>query len=197
MLIGAIENLLNRGLPDSPRARELVAELAGRRLAIEVRGFTRVLVDSNGDGLSLRSVSADENGAEAHVRGGPLGLAALAGADAEDVIRRGDVVIEGDTELAQKYRELVRLLRPDLEEELSRWLGDLPAHQLGRFARMALDWSRHAADTTVRNVAEYLAHERADLVPRAEADQFLRAVDALREAVDRLEARIARLERGQ
>ena len=42
----------------------------------------------------------------------------------------------------------------------------------------------------MRNVAEYLAHERADLVPRAEADQFTAGVDRIREDVDRLEARI-------
>jgi ubiquinone biosynthesis accessory factor UbiJ len=195
MLTEAIENLLNRGMPRSPRARELAAELAGRRLAIDVRGVGRVLVESRGEMLALRRDRGTTEPADAEVRGGPLALLALAGADAEAAIQRGEVAIEGDTELAQKYRELALLLRPDLEEELARLIGDAPAHQLGRFASLALDWSRRAAETTVRNAAEYLAHERADLVPRAEADQFLRGVDALREAVDRLEARIGELER--
>jgi ubiquinone biosynthesis protein UbiJ len=43
--------------------------------------------------------------------------------------------------------------------------------------------------TGVRNVAEYLAHERGDLVPRAEAEDFYRGVERLREDLDRLEAR--------
>jgi ubiquinone biosynthesis protein UbiJ len=55
---------------------------------------------------------------------------------------------------------------------------------------MALGWSRQAATTTVQNIAEYLGHERQDLVPRLEGEQFLRGVDALREDVDRLDARI-------
>ena len=46
------------------------------------------------------------------------------------------------------------------------------------------------ADTTLRNLAEYWAHERGDLVSRNEAEQFLRGVDALREGVDRLQARL-------
>ena len=54
----------------------------------------------------------------------------------------------------------------------------------------AFSWGRRAAATAVQNVAEYLAHERADLVPRAEADQFTAGVERLREDVDRLEARI-------
>ena len=52
-----------------------------------------------------------------------------------------------------------------------------------------------AATTTVRNVAEYLGHERQDLVPRSEAEQFLQGVDTLREDVDRLAARVDLLTR--
>jgi ubiquinone biosynthesis protein UbiJ len=106
------------------------------------------------------------------------------------VIQRGDVRIEGDAELAQKFRELALLLRPDLEEELSLVLGDVPAHQVGRLARALVGWTQKAATTTLHNVAEYLGHERQDLVPRSEADSFLRGVDSLREDVDRLAARI-------
>ena len=51
-------------------------------------------------------------------------------------------------------------------------------------------FGRRAADTTLRNLAEYLGHERADLVPRHEGEQFLRGVDTLREGVDRLQARL-------
>jgi ubiquinone biosynthesis protein UbiJ len=109
------------------------------------------------------------------------------------VLQRGDVEIRGDAELAQKFRELVLLLRPDLEEELSLVVSDVPAHQIGRFARMALGWTHKAATTTVENIAEYLGHERQHLVPRNEGEQFLRGVDTLRDDVERLEARISLL----
>ena len=132
---------------------------------------------------------------DATITGGPLSLLALSGSAPEAVLQRGDVRIDGDAELAQKFRELALLLRPDLEEELSLVLGDVPAHQLGRFARAALGWTQKAAATTVRNVAEYLGHERRDLVPRSEAEQFLQGVDTLREDVDRLAARIDLLTR--
>jgi len=39
--------------------------------------------------------------------------------------------------VARKYRELARLLVPDPEEELARVVGDVPAHQIGRFAGKA------------------------------------------------------------
>jgi len=197
MLTSTLENVLNRGLPRSPRAQQLCAELAGRRLAVAMAGV-QVLVESTGVSLKLSWVTPEALASappDATVTGGPLGLLALSGSTPEAVLQRGDVQIEGDAELAQKFRELALLLRPDLEEELSLVLGDVPAHQVGRFARGLVDWTQKAATTTVRNVAEYLGHERRDLVPRGEADQFLRGVDSLREDVDRLAARIDLLRR--
>jgi ubiquinone biosynthesis accessory factor UbiJ len=191
MLTATIENMLNRGLPGSPRAQQLCAELTGRSVAVEVREITRLLVESTG--RSLRITRGDA-GADAEIIGGPFGLLALGSDTPEAVLQRGDVEIRGDAELAQKFRELVLLLRPDLEEALSGLTGDVPAHQIGRFARMALGWTRQAASTTVENLAEYLGHERRHLVPRNEGEQFLRGVDQLREDVDRLDARIALLD---
>jgi ubiquinone biosynthesis protein UbiJ len=190
MLTATIENVLNRGLPRSPRAQQLCAELTGRSVAVEIREITRLLLQSTG--VSLR-ISRGDAGADAEIVGGPFGLLALGGERPEAVVQRGDVEIRGDAELAQKFRELILLLRPDPEEELSLVVGDVPAHQIGRFARMARGWTHRAASTTVQNIAEYLGHERQHLVPRNEGEQFLRGVDAVREDVDRLEARIALL----
>jgi ubiquinone biosynthesis protein UbiJ len=192
MLSATLDNLLNRGLPRSPRARQLCAELEGKSVAIEIRDITRLRLTSTGQTLTVRR---DEAPADATLAGGPLSLLALAGESPDAVLQRGEVAIAGDAELAQKFRELARLLRPDLEEELSLLLGDVPAHQLGRLARLGLDWSRKAASTTLTNLAEYLGHERSDLVPRNEGEQFLRGVDAVREGVDRLAARIELLAR--
>ena len=193
MFTSTIENVLNRGLPRSPRARQLCRELQGHRVGVDVSGFTRLVVESTGETLQIaRDASAV---AEAEISGGPLSLLALAGESPEAVLQRGDVQIRGDVELAQKFRELALLLRPDIEEEVSKVLGDVPAHHLGRVARAAFGWTRNAASTSVQNVAEYFAHERQHLVPRAEADQLLKGVDTLRENVDRLQARIELLTR--
>ena len=187
MLNETLANLLNRGLPRSPRARQLCAALAGKSVAIVIRDLARFRVSSNGQTFD---VSRDASPANATIAGGPLSLLALSGESAQAVLQRGDVTLGGDTEVAEAFRELARLLRPDLEEELALVVGDVPAHQLGRLARLTAGFGRRAADTTLRNLAEYLGHERADLVPRQEGEQFLRGVDTLREGVDRLQARL-------
>jgi ubiquinone biosynthesis accessory factor UbiJ len=190
MLTQAIENLLNRNLPRSPRARELAAALAGKRVRVEARGLGWVLIaESLNTSIRLSKDSTDRQPPDADISGSLLNLAALAGSYPEEVIQRGDVTIRGDAEVAQKFRELAMLLKPDVEEELSRLIGDTPAHQALRLVRMATGFGRRAAKTGVRNVAEYLAHERGDLVPRAEAEDFYRGVERLREDLDRIEAR--------
>lgn len=204
MLTQTLENILNRGLPRSPRARQLCRELEGHRVGVDVTGFMRLVIESTGETLRItrdettitEATTDAATGArtEADIVGGPLSLLALASDSPEAVLQRGDVQIRGDVELAQKFRELALLLRPDIEEEISKVVGDAPAHHLGRLARAAFGWTRNAGATTVRNVAEYLAHERQHLVPKAEGDQLLKGVDTLRESVDRLEARIELLQ---
>lgn len=189
MLTEAIENLLNRNLGDSPRARASCAELKGRRLKLVVQDLgISIAIESLGDSLRLSREVHGEFHVE--VEGSPVNLIAMAGPSPERLLKTGAVQVRGEVELLQRYRDLVVLLKPDIEEELSRWLGDSPAHRVASLARSALSFGRRGADTAVRNAAEYFAHETRDLVPRAEAEAFLAEVDRLREDVDRAAARI-------
>jgi len=185
-----IDAFIQRALAASPRARELCAELAGQSVAIDAHGFTRRVVRSDGGALEVLAEDAVQT-PDAVITGGPISLLALAGPAPEAVLQRGDVRIEGDVEIARKFRELFFLLRPDLEEELARLIGDIPARQVGRAARALGGWGRQAARTAALNISEFLSHERRDLVPRAEGEAFFREVDAVREDIDRLEARVA------
>jgi ubiquinone biosynthesis protein UbiJ len=102
--------------------------------------------------------------------------------------------VRGDAEVAAAFRELLSLARPDFEEELSRTIGDLPARRIALFARETLSWTRQVARSFGENIAEYLQEESRDLVSKPELEEFLRGVDELREAGDRLEARLKRIE---
>jgi ubiquinone biosynthesis accessory factor UbiJ len=190
MLTAMLGNLLNRGLPRSFRAREICAGLNGRSLALTIPNVARLRLASTGVTLTA---SFDAEPADATLTGGPLSLLGLLGASALPALQRGQVAISGDAEIAERFRELLELLRPDFEEELSLLTGDVPAHQLARLARASTAWGAQAAGTALANLSEYLAHESADLVSRNEGEQFLRGVDALREGVDRAQARLERL----
>lgn len=193
MLTERIQALCNRQLGASPRATQLAGELAGRHIDINVSHTPwRLRVSFVGGQVQLNRKPGPEP-ADASVSGSPIALMALAGDGAEAAIRRGEVRIEGDAELAARARELGQLLYPDLEDELARLIGDAPASLVGSMARQGLAWLRGSLRTGTHNVADYLAHERRDLVPRAEAAAFYDDVDQLREAADRLQARVAAL----
>lgn len=196
MFTARLQALLNRQVASSPRAAALVSQLAGKRVTVVAR-YTPWRLQLTSDGQQLQLAREANGAADAVIAGTPLSLAALAGNDPQAVIRRGDVRIDGDVEVAGQFRELGALLYPDVEEELSRLIGDVPAHHLGAVARQGFAWLRQTLHTGTHNVAEYLAHESRDLVPRAEAEAFLRGVDSLRESADRLQARVDALDAGR
>ena len=157
---------------------------------MEVTGAGQVVISSTGQGIRIEGGSGAA--ADARISAGPFSLLALAGGLLQTPSATGGI-ISGDAEVAQQFSELLRLLKPDPEEELAQLIGDAPAHHLGRLARAAVEFGDHAARTAARNTAEYLAHERRDLVPKAEGRQLLNGIDALRDDVDRLEARLQHL----
>ena len=191
----AVERLLERAVArarqDSPRAVSLISQLKGRTLTLRLNGSPwNITIESTGQ--KLRPTSTDRP--DAAISGAPLSLLALGGNDPQAVISRGEVQITGDAQIAQQFRELGLLLRPDLEAGLSRVAGRSGAHLLMQGLTALRDWARTSAWTATQNVAEYLAHERRDLVSRMEAEHFLRGVDQAREQLDRVEARLRQLE---
>jgi ubiquinone biosynthesis protein UbiJ len=191
VLLGRLEAILNGNVAQSGKARALVERLDGRSLALAADGTPLKLRMRVSEGR-IRIDDTDDP-ADARLSGTPLALLALAGPQGEERLRAGGVRIEGDAEVAQRFRELLRHSRPDFEEELSRVIGDVAAHQVANAARGFLEWGRSASDSLATSVAEFLQEEGRDVPTRLEVEEYLRAVDTLRNDVDRLEARLQRL----
>jgi len=193
MLLDRLEAALNRNIADSRKAKSLARQLDGKVMSLVAQGTPLAIHFKVSDGRFALS-SRHEGPADATLAGTPLSLLALAGPAAEGSMRGGSVRIEGDAEIAQKFRDLLHQARPDFEEELSRVIGDVAARRVAQTALGVLDWGRKASAAFASNVAEYLQEEGRDVPVRVEIDEFLEAVDELRESTDRLEARLARLE---
>ena len=110
-----------------------------------------------------------------------------------DSLSAGRIEIAGDLAVAQQVQALLADLQIDWEELLSRAIGDVPAHQIGRAARAVFALGRDALAKLERDAAEYLNHESQLLASREQLEQFGRAVFVLADDVDRLEARLQRL----
>jgi len=114
-------------------------------------------------------------------------------AEGEPAWRKANV--EGDTGFASVISKVAANLHWDVEEDLSRVFGDIAAHRMAEAGRSAAAWPKQAATGLAGSVAEYLTEEKHLLVTPLRAAEFVRDVDELRDAVERLDKRIERLQR--
>jgi ubiquinone biosynthesis protein UbiJ len=193
--LAALESLLNRGIAGSAQAAELAERLNATSVQVDVQGVAGVRAGVSGGRLALLAVQPGTAAADATIAGPAFAFLQLARGGIQDGRASATVQVRGDAEIANSYRRLFALARPDLEEEMSRLIGDFPARRLSQAAAKSLAWLRKARRTAADNVAEYLQEESRDLVNRSELEEFLQGVDVLRDTADRVEARLARLER--
>ncbi len=190
--LATAEALLNRYIDASAQAATMARRLQDTSLQVDIDGITRIRASTHHGRLVL--VAGDDSAADATIAGSLPALLQLLKGGASREPGKPAAQIRGDAEIADQYRRLFILARPDPEEELARWIGDFPARRISQFAGRAVEFARHARRTAGENIAEYLQEEGRDLVNRTELEEFLRGVDELRETADRIAARLGRLE---
>jgi ubiquinone biosynthesis protein UbiJ len=195
--LAAVEAVLNRGVQSSQQAETLAHRLNATALRVDIRGMNSITLNVSEGKLVLAASDATVNAApDATIAGSApallkLALGSGAPGPASDSARP---TVHGDAEIASLYQKLIAAARPDVEEELSRLVGDLAARRLSLLAGSAFGWARSLRRTAGENIAEYLQEESRDLVNRTELEEFLHGVDVARETADRIEARLSRLE---
>ncbi len=105
------------------------------------------------------------------------------------------VRIEGDAALATAIAGLARQLRWDVEEDLSRVIGDLAAHRVGETVRSAAAGGRDLMDRAKTTTLQWLIHDDGSLVGRPALESFRDDLRRLRDDVERLAKRVERLDR--
>ncbi|MGD0489989.1 MAG: hypothetical protein ABSC32_00465 [Steroidobacteraceae bacterium] len=196
--LAALESVLNRGIGRSQKAVAVARRLDRASLQVDIEGIAQVRAAVCAGRLAL---SAGGGGADAVISGTPFALlnlfsegAGRTGGGGTPDRSRPAARIAGDAEVAARYRELIALARPDLEEELSRLVGDLPARRLSLAAQGTLRWIKQLGRTAGQNLAEYLQEESRDLASKTEVEEFVQGVDRLRDTAERVEARLAHIE---
>lgn len=194
-IYGLIEIGLNRYLALEPSVLAECARLQGRVLAFELTDWNMAfyLVPDQA-GVSVLDSWPDMP--DVRLAGSLAAFMRLlaSGAERQAVLSAGRIRVEGDAMLADRFTSLLESVELDLEEVLAPVTGDVAAYQLGRLGRSFFGWGRYAVGTLARDVAEYLREESGDLVHKTDVERWMNGVDELAEGVDRLGARVARLE---
>lgn len=182
----------NRLLELDPDVRRDLAELEGHVFCIRLTGpDIEFFIAPTANGLSFPDKHDGE--VSTTLKGSPFALFSLSIANGGNGVPAGHVEIAGDVEAGRRFAEILKRLDPDWEEPLSMMMGDVAAHEFGRFMRGGLSWARDAAGRMAENMARYATEERRDVVSGSEMSGFLGDVERLRDDVERLEARIRQL----
>jgi ubiquinone biosynthesis protein UbiJ len=180
--------VLNHLLVSEPWAREQLVSFPGETVELRAPPFPALRFSIQEDGSLARATSE-----------ATPSLVITLKADAPAALLRGEehfmraVEVSGNAKLADAVMLLVRNLRWDFEEDLSRVVGDVAAHRLSNAARGFAAWQKDAAQRFAEAFADYATEESRLLVRRAELDALAGAAARLRDGVERLEQRIRRL----
>ncbi len=191
----ALETTLNRALALDPDTREALKPLAGRRITLAVEAPPLALeIRVEGDNLRVGPVNASEE-PDLAVRSTLGGLLSqLPFLRRDDAAPVGRVRVSGDAELARRLQTLAGRFDPDWQQPFVAVFGDVVGVQMANAARSALRQARKAAGNLAESAAEFVTEESRDVVGRAELNAFHDDVDAVRDDVERLAARIRRLQ---
>lgn len=190
--LSVLERFTNRVLAMDPYSLGQMAELEGRIIAIHVKQpDTSLFIIPGTKGLTLSA--RHENEPDVMLEGPLAGFLKLLTNKKGLGFSDAGVRINGDIEIAQKFKNIADDIQLDWEEELSKTVGDVAAHQIGRAGRGVFDWLKQTKTTLERNASEYLQEEAQVLAKHDHVERFMHNIDILRDDVDRLEARILNL----
>lgn len=195
IFIHAIESALNTYFSLDPESATRIQKMQGKVVTVELLKiqltFHLIFTDSK---IEFKTGALESVHSDTIIKGTPLRLLQMAlSKQSRQPFFSDDVSIQGNLELGQAAIDLFDHLEIDWEAFLSKWIGDVSAHHLGRLSQRIKAWSEQTRETFTQNVNEYI-HEEVDFFPTREAlNDYFHDVDTLRMDTDRLAAKIGYL----
>ena len=187
--IATVIATINHLLAQEPWARQQLAVHAGKIACIDTGAVAlRLQVDSAG---MLKSAAGEvPANVTIRVKLSDLPLIAQNRERAFSYVK-----IEGDAEFANAISQLSKGLRWEAEHDLEKVLGPIFATRLVAGAKSAVAAARAGHQKLAENVAEYFLDEQPMLIRPTTLHDYSAGVTRVRDDVERLAKRIARLEK--
>jgi ubiquinone biosynthesis accessory factor UbiJ len=201
----AICHGINHVLAGEPWASAELAKHAGKAIALEMP-FGRFAVQINNNGLleAARNVDGSQNPDEEVLSAVRTALVLTISSQALSTLLTSggpirenafkSVTIAGDADLAQLLGRLAGQLRWEYEEDLSKIIGDAPAHFAVAQGKKIASAGKAAGRDFLENTVEYLSEEKKVLLNQRDFAIHKNQLMELRDSVERLDKRIALLQ---
>ena len=192
-LLAGVELGLNRVLQMDSTALPRLARLSGKVIAVDGQSaLLQLFILPSASGLQL--AANWQAPADCQLSASPSSLLQLALAkDKTAILHRPEVSLSGDSAVLLELAAILQDLELDWEYELSRWLGPIASSLLAGHLRSRARWTRASLSSLHLDLADYLSEESRSLVGQREADARFAELDQLKLALERLDARVARL----
>ena len=195
VLVDKITNLINRALMLDEKNFKSLIKLANKKIAFDIVGLNvKIILSITKKGL-VRCKPDDELVDVTIKASVTTFLGIMLSRENSRATSAGAMEISGDVGLAQEFLSILKTLDIDWEELASQWIGDLPAHKLGNMFRTIRKFSKEIRQTIGLDISEYLRYEKEILPEQEEIDEYISAVDVIRNDSERLKQRIIRLQR--
>ena len=201
----AICHGINHVLAGEPWASAELAKHAGKAIALEMP-FGRFAVQITNSGLLEAVRHADSTEISDGEAVPPIRTALVLTISSQALstlltssgpIRENafkSVTIAGDADLAQFLGRLAGQLRWEYEEDLSKIIGDAPAHFAVAQGKKIASAGKAAGRDFLENAVEYLSEEKKVLLNQRDFAIHKNQLMELRDSVERLDKRIALLQ---
>lgn len=193
-LLAGVEHSLALAIKQDPLTAQRLAALEGRVILIRARQpAMQIYVLPGQTGIRLMQEYAGEADCALSA---PASLLARLGfsSNRQQLLLSPELELTGDTQVLVQLQNIFGDLQIDGEAALTRWIGPVAAHAIGNRARGSRHWLGTTQQNLQRSIGDYLTEEGRQLVGHAEADASAALLHDLRLQLDRLDARVHRLE---
>ena len=104
--------------------------------------------------------------------------------------KNGNISIEGDLELANKVSQVLKKIEWDVEEDLSKYIGDIPAIHSTKIIKKVITSGKKNMVNIAGALLEYWQEESQILTKKNDVENFNSEVDKIVEDTERLEAKM-------
>lgn len=205
LMTSGVELAMNQLLKLDDDSQQRLKKLSGKSLQVVIKELPWPLIFTFSEQIDVRTVISSQSDSEPSDEPVDclieLNLETLPklkdSSQLTMLIQQKKLNLIGDIYVAQTFSALLKDLDIDWEEQLSRYTGDVVAHQTFTSMRALFDTAKTQIERGAIELGERLTQSDSIAVKPSEMMEFSRDVTGLRSATERLLARVALLEQAK